>query len=381
MGQLTPQGYVAERLDAILTRMEAGLRRIYGEDIDLSPDSPDAQAIGLFAQGLADINELGAAIYRALDPDYAGGKWLEQRVAYAGLKKRGARYSRMSSVILLGTPHRTIPAGAVVSDPQRVRWQLIRDVVLNAAGAGRGDFQSEERGAFTNPIGTTLKIETIVSGWDSATTFTATEAGAPEELDGELRARFARSRARPAQNSAETIEAKLDELDDVREVICLENWTDATDANGVPPRSINVIVDGGDDATIAQIIFDNKTSGTGMRGDVEYFVRDRKGRQRKILFDRPRIRDCAAYLQLKRDRGQQAIDEDAIKKALAGYRYSIGQDVALSRLYTPVNTVPGFTIETFNIGFVDGVMLPENLTIGPRERARFLPENIEIIPL
>lgn len=381
MGQLTPQGYIAERLDAILMRMEAGLRRIYGEDIDLSPDSPDGQAVGLFAQGLADINELGGAIYRAMDPDYAGGKWLEQRVAYSGLKRRGARYSRMPSVILQGTPHRTIPAGAVVSDPQRVRWQLISDVVLNDAGSGRGDFQSEERGSFANPIGVTLKIETIVNGWDSATTFTAAEPGEAEELDPELRARGARSRARSAQNSAESIEAKISELPDVREVICLENWTDVTDENGVPRKSINVIVDGGDDGAIAQVIFDNKTSGTGMRGDVEHVVIDRKRRERKVMFDRPEIIDCTAYLELKRSRGQQAIDEEGIKTALTKYRYGIGEPVVVSRLYTPVNTVPGFSIETFTIGVINGIRLPNDLTLGPRQRARFLPENIEIVPL
>ncbi|KUZ98082.1 hypothetical protein WI40_13840 [Burkholderia ubonensis] len=378
MGQLTPQGYVAERLDAILVRLEAGLRRIYGDDIDLSPDSPDGQAIGLFAQGLADINELGAAVYRALDPEYAGGKWLEQRVAYAGIRRRGAKYSRMPSVILQGTPHRVIPAGAVVSDPQRVRWQLMADVTLNDAGSGRGDFRSEDRGSFPNPIGTKLRIETIVNGWDTATTFSAVELGELEERDPELRMRFARGRARPAQNSGETIEAKIGELPDVREVICLENWTDVTDADGVPRKSINVIVDGGEDEAIAQVIFANKTSGTGMLGAVAVDVLDRKGRKRTMLFDRPEVIECAAYLELKRERGVVGIDEDAIKKALVKYRYQIGQGVSLSRLYTPVNSVPGFSIEAFDIGEVGGNLLPKNLTVGPRQRARFLPENIEI---
>ncbi|KGE06446.1 hypothetical protein LA03_31595 [Burkholderia gladioli] len=381
MGQLTPQGYIAERLDAILGRLEAGFRVIYGDDIDLSPDSPDGQAIGLFAQGLADINELGATIYRAMDPDYAGGKWLEQRVAYAGLKRRGAKYSRMPSVILQGTPHRVIPAGAVVSDPQRVRWQLMADVTLNDAGSGRGDFRSEERGSYSNPIGTSLRIETIVNGWSAATTFTAAEPGELEELDPELRTRFARSRARTAQNSVEAIEAKIGDLADVREIVCLENWTDAADGNGLPAHSINVVVDGGDDDAIAQIIFQNKPSGTGMLGETERVVRDRKGRKRVMRFDRPRIVDCRAYLELKRDRGFQAIDEDAVRSALSAYRFGIGQAVLVSRLYSPVNTAPGFSIEKFSIGEVDSVLASDRLAVGPRQRARLLPENIEIVLL
>ncbi|ADG20403.1 conserved hypothetical protein [Paraburkholderia atlantica] len=381
MGQLTPQGYVAERLDAILARLEAGLRRIYGEDIDLSPDSPDGQAIGLFAQGLADINELGAVIYRAMDPDYAGGKWLEQRVAYAGLRRRGSRYSRMPSVILLGTPHRTIPAGVVVSDPRRVRWLLLTDVTLNDAGAGRGDFRSEERGNFKNAIDTQLRIETIVNGWETATTFAETEVGEPEELDPELRTRFARSRARAAQNSADGIEAKIGELPDVRDVLCLENFTSVTDENGLPPHSINVIVDGGDADAIAQIIFDNKTAGTDMLGDVERMAFDGKGRPRRVWFDRTKIIDCAAYIEVKRNRGVEGVDEEGIKKAIAAYSIAMGDDVKLSRLFTPINTVAGFSVDVLKIGFVGDQLVSHNLPIGVRERARFLAEDIEVIVL
>ncbi|WP_432212778.1 hypothetical protein, partial [Pseudomonas aeruginosa] len=98
MGQLTDKGYVGQRLDSILEELDRGFRAIYGNDIDLAPDSPDGQMLGLIAQIRADLEELGEAIYRALDPDHASGAWLEQRAAYAGLLRRRARYSYLRGV-------------------------------------------------------------------------------------------------------------------------------------------------------------------------------------------------------------------------------------------------------------------------------------------
>lgn len=77
MGQVTAAGYVADRLDAIVAKLEDGFRSIYGADINLDPDSPDGQMVGLIGQIRADLEELGENIYRSLDPDYASGAWLE----------------------------------------------------------------------------------------------------------------------------------------------------------------------------------------------------------------------------------------------------------------------------------------------------------------
>ncbi len=124
MGKVTTTGYEAERLDTIIARLQEGFRWIYGNDINVDPDSPDGQLIGLIAQIKADLEELGTDIHRQLDPDYASGAWLEQRVAYAGLTRRRASYSYLRNVTLTGTPDALIPAGYVVSDPNRCRWQL-----------------------------------------------------------------------------------------------------------------------------------------------------------------------------------------------------------------------------------------------------------------
>jgi uncharacterized phage protein gp47/JayE len=378
MGQVTAAGYVADRLDAIVAKLESGFRGIYGADINLDPDSPDGQMVGFIGQIRTDLEELGEDIYNQLDPDHAKGVWLEQRAAYAGLRRRLASYSYLRDVILSGRPGSIIPAGSLVADGNNIRWRSVSAVTLNADGSARADFRSEDLGAFDVPADTVLAIKTVVLGWQAATTLGAAEVGAEEEQDPQLRARFFRSRSRPATASAEAIEAKVAELPDVRQVVCLENYTDVVDADGVPAHGINVVVDGGDDDAIALVIRQNKPGGTAMRGDVVVNVPVRSG-TRPIRFDRPAIVPAAAQVTVKRAANFTAIDVDGIKAALAALQFEVGEDVLLSRLYTPINTVPGFWVQELLIGVVGGDLSTDNIEVDARSLARFAPEDIEVV--
>ena len=379
MGQLTSAGYIPERLDEILVKLDQGFRAIYGDDINTDPDSPDGQMIGLIAQIKADLEELGEAIYRALDPDHAGGAWLEQRVAYAGIMRRGASYSYLRSATLLGEPGKFVQAGALIEDENRIQWQLLDDTVIGPDV--RADFRSVELGKFGLEQAAELKILTIVLGWTGVTLNAAAEEGEDEERDTVLRARFMKGRSRPAQNSVDAIEARVGELADVRQVVCLENVGDEVDENGVPGHGINVIVDGGDPDAIALVILQNKTAGAPMLGEQEVTVVDAKGRQRLIKFDRPTNIDCAAALTVKRSKNFTDIDTAGINAALAAEGFETGEAVERSRLYSPINTIPGFSVSSFTIGKVGEALAEDDIVIGVREKARFQVEDIEVTVL
>lgn len=292
--------------------------------------------------------------------------------------RRLASYSYLRDVILSGRPGAIIPAGSLVADPNGIRWRSVSAVVLNGDGSARSDFRSEDLGAFMVPEGIALEIKTVVLGWQAATTLTAAEVGTDEETDPQLRARFFRSRSRPATASAEAIEAKVAELPDVRQVVCLENNTDVVDADGVPAHGINVVVDGGDDMTIAEVIRQNKPAGTAMRGEEVVNVPVGAG-TRAIRFDRPDIVACAAKVTVKRAVNFTAIDDQGIKASLAGLAFEIGEDVLLSRLYTPINTVPGFWVQELLIGPVGGALGTGNIAIDARSLARFGVEDVEVV--
>ncbi|WP_249961078.1 baseplate J/gp47 family protein [Histophilus somni] len=376
MATLTDNGIIIERLDQIILTLEQGFKKIYGQNINIAPDTPDGQMIGLIAQIRADYEELAEMVYKQLDPDLATGAWLEQRVAYAGLIRRQADYSYLRSVILTGDPHTEIHQ-LILSDPNKIRWQLIRPTQLNESGSVRADFRSELLGAYPVQSSTQLNIETVTLGLNNATTSTQSELGTEEETDIELRQRFVKSRAKNAKNSAEAIEGEISDLADVKQVVVLENNTGQTDRFGVEAHSLNVIVDGGDDNQIAQMIYNNKGAGVGLQGQ-QTVTFNRFGRQREIRFDRPTPVDVEIEMVLVRYEDFTEIDKDEIKRILTALQFKIGQSISLSRLYSPINTVGGFWVKTLKIAKKGQSRQAANIPIQPRELARILNGDIHI---
>ncbi|AZI13530.1 baseplate J/gp47 family protein [Avibacterium paragallinarum] len=373
MAKITENGITIERLDTLVERLENGFRTIYGQNINLAPDTPDGQMIGILAQMRMDIEELAEMIYKQLDPDVASGAWLDQRVAYAGLIRRTASYSYLRSVILTGDPYTTLYAGLVVSDPQKGRWVLVQDTQLNQEGSARADFRSELLGAFSVAQSETLTIETVTLGLATATTSETSQLGTEEETDAELRHRFFLSRARNAINSVLAIEAKISELNDVKQVVVLENNTASIDKKGVNPHSINVIVDGGLDRDIAKVIYHNKGAGVGLQGNtaVEF-------ERQTVYFDRAVPVDIEIAITAVRYEDFTEIDKEGIKKVLSALTFAIGQSISLSRLYSPINTIGGFWVKSLKIARKGQTKQAENIPIQPREIARILSSDITI---
>lgn len=63
---------------------------------------------------------------------------------------------------------------------------------------------------------------------------------------------------------------------------------------------------------------------------------------------------------------------------LSNVKFKIGEDVSLSRLYSPINTVGGFWVKSLKIGKNADVLNAENIVIKPRELARIQRANIQI---
>lgn len=377
MATLTETGIQIERLNDIVKRFEDGFKQIYGQNIDLSPNTPDGQMVGILAQIKMDIEELAENVYRQLDPDVATGAWLEQRVAYAGLMRRGASYSYLRSVILTGEPNTQLYAGIVVSDQNKVRWVLTTDIQLDNNGSGRADFRSEQLGSFNLAKNTTLTIETVTLGLTSAVTFENAEVGVEEETDTQLRERFLFSRTKNAQNSAEAITAKISALPDVKQVRVLENNTAQRDALGVEPHSIDVIVYGGNDEEIANVIYQNKGAGVGLQGNTLTSLK-KDGETRPIRFDKVSLVDIQVSMRCVRYEDFTEIDKAQIKKLLANQVFKIGQTVSLSRLYSPINQVGGFWVKELKIARKGQQLKAENVALQPRDLARIMESDIAI---
>ena len=66
-----------------------------------------------------------------------------------------------------------------------------------------------------------------------------------------------------------------------------ENDTDDTDKEGRPPHSVEIIVDGGDETSIASIILDKKAAGIQTFGSITVNVATEYGDSIPVSFNRP----------------------------------------------------------------------------------------------
>jgi uncharacterized phage protein gp47/JayE len=378
MAQLTPDGFVIQRLADIIESMDTGMRGIYGADIDTAPDSPDGQMIGLFSQALADLEELAGEMWRQMDPDYATGPNLDRIVAFSGTRRNQSNSSWLRAVILSGAARTPIPADSTVIDPSGVLWRSVLRVTLDANGSARVDFQSVEAGAFSVGRNENLTIQSGVTGWRTAVTSAASEPGTNQERDPDLRARFYLSRERTADDDAASLRGNLLALTGVVDAQVYENYTKAQDANGVAPNSINAVVDGGEDVAIGRIILALKPAGTGMQGETTVYVIDQFSRSRAIYFDRPTKVSVYVEMTVTRRANFTDIDEESIKRELAATVFHIGEPVIRTELYGVMYVVPGFIVTALAIGTAPGALSQNDIQVGPRDKAVIDEANIVI---
>lgn len=149
-------------------------------------------------------------------------------------------------------------------------------------------FESLEYGNISVPTGTITLIVTNVMGLDSVTNDITPTAGRIEESDIAARQSYIKRIAIRSKNIVDGIVADLyQNVEGVLSAVGMENYTDYTDADGRPPHSIEIIVDGGDESRIAQVIFDRRCPGIRAYGTTSIDISDAYGNVVAIGFSRP----------------------------------------------------------------------------------------------
>lgn len=249
-----------------------------------------------------------------------------------------------------------------------------------------GTLVCTENGANEQEANTITTIVTPVLGWDSVTNPIAASAGRLVETDEELRIRFRNTKFERSSNILDSLYSALLSVDGVDEVAIYENDTDITDSNGVLPHSFLPVVLGGSSQIIAQTIWENKPMGIRSQGNTVIAITDSQGFPHDIGFERPN--PVTVYIELEIDTTAETNfvfpgdGVDQIKAAIIAYaadNFGVGDDVIYSRLYTPINTVEGFQINSLTIGTSPSPIGVANISVAFNELASFESVNISII--
>lgn len=232
-----------------------------------------------------------------------------------------------------------------------------------------------------------LAIDTIsvpISGWDSIVNPVAATTGRLTETDEELRERFRNSKFFQSQNILEGILDALRNVSGVTDVVVYENDTDIVDSKGVPAHSFLPIVLGGLPSDIGQAIWDNKPTGIPSVGDTTVQIPDSQGFLHNISYRQPE--EVPIYITMTiEDLGTMPGDAPAqIKQNLVNYSDStlfIGTDVTYSRLYTPINSVGGFAVNSLYISTSPSPVGTANIVIDFDQVATISADNIIVTPV
>lgn len=289
----TPAEIRANILDG--TPEYLGMRQIYGPTINVNPNSPDGQMVEIVTQAGVDILEVAAQIYTSFDPDEAVGTQLDARCAINGVIRQAGSYTLQQvevtvtqAVTLNGLDAFPTTGAFTVQDSTGNLYSPLTTQNIAAAGTETIVFRAVALGAVESAPNTITTIVTIQAGVTAVNNPSGpTDLGVNEETDAALRIRRQNSVALPSQGFQPGLVGALLNLDGVTQATVLENYTNSTDADGIPAHSIWCIVLGGSNADVAAMIYLKRNAGCGMYGSVTVPVEQQDGTTFDVKFSRP----------------------------------------------------------------------------------------------
>lgn len=319
--QITPAGISAPAFSDVLASLFAIYQGIYGSDVSSDESTQDYQWIVAIAQAISDCNSACIAVYNAFSPATAQGAGLASVVKINGLKKEGPANST-ADVLIGGTVDQVITNG--VAGDGTYQWALPASVTIGTGGSVTVTATCSTPGAISAAEGSINQILTPTRGWVSVTNPAAATVGTPVETDAALRQRQSQSTSLPAQTPMQSIVEAVENVPGVTAVAFDENDTASTDSNGVPARTISLVVEGGDATAIATAIASKKPPGLPTYGTTSETVVDSKGKSNTLNFFRPSAQRIVAAITIKTLTGFVSTTEPLIQSAVADFVNGLG---------------------------------------------------------
>lgn len=380
--QLTPQGLYVETYEETRADIVSRIRQDVSPTANTEEDSLLGNLISIVATKQRELGEALEAVWSSFDPDSNGGAAQDNIAAITGTLRRDATYSRLEGVEYTVDPG-TYPAGTLVAhvdgDPT-IRFVNAEDVVNDGVSTDvvTADAVSETPGPVRVFAGQLTVIAGAVSGWAAVNNPSDAIVGRDVESDAELRVRREQELSAQGSTSAEAVRAAIlrEHTDTVESALVLENVTETTDANGVPPHSIEAIVyaPGIDEDALAETIFRAKAAGIRAYGNEIKTVTDSQGIAHSIGFSYQEDVDLYVRVNLEIIDGTWVGDSEFILRFvdLCNAYYGLGRDVKHSRLVAFCHQVPGvFGVVKLEVSGDGASWVEADWPITYREIARF----------
>lgn len=366
---------------------------------DLSSSDPAMQIAKVPLDGIALAWEAMALVFQQFDPSKAVGAALSGLVQLNGIERQPATGS-LVTLQITATAGVVVPAGSLISDTNNThQWATTQDYTSPAGGVGTVSAQCLDVGAISASANTLTNIVTPVSGWVSVTNPGPAIAGRLEETDTELRQRRSRSTAAPSSGPVESIYANIANIAGVTYSRVYQNNTLVTDSRGIPAKSVAAVVVGGDDLDIAYALLARTGVTAAWYGSTTVTLFDAQDVSYDVKFSRPTPKPIYMRVQIRvtnpsvfpadglaqiRDAivayaagGAPALD--GVEDGFGTTGFPPGAPILTSRLYTPINYVPGHEVVSLLVDDVDPPVGATDIPVNWDQYGQFLPENIEVV--
>lgn len=363
MTSVTAQGFVRTRLDERFQALVSSMQEIFQLDINIEPDSIDGQTLGIFAEAISNLDMLAEVIYQSFNPQTSMGVALSRLVQFNGIRRLSGTFSQVL-VTVTGQVGAIIPAGSLVQSTGNINFSIQAEVEIPLSGTASVMALATETGPKSAAAGTVTRIATPIFGWQSVTNDQDAIPGRLEETDEQLRIRRRASTSTPGQAVLDSIYGALANLPGVVQAMVLENFTGSVDANGLPDHSIYAVVNGGDDQQIVDTLWLKRTAGATMFGNLSGIATDSQGNPHPVHYARPGPVPVYVVINLTTRPGWPTDGADRMKQALVDWAFveqKIGEEVIQSRLFCPLNEVPGHSISSLYIGIAPGPTTSDNI--------------------
>lgn len=389
---ISNRGVIVPDTATLRAQVEAEWRESFGQDLDLSPDTPQGVLITAEVEARDAVVRNNAEVANQINPDVAGGIWLDAIWRLTGGFRRAATPSLLVGVQFSGQAGTLIPAGSeAIVQATNERFYTLLNVMLDASGSATGNMQSVRLGRVTCPVGALDSIASTVFGWETVFNPTAAVVGTEEETDFASRQRRRNTLALQGRSLSESVTSRLYALDGVRSLVFRENvlpMVQVIDGISMVAHSIYVCVLGGADADIAQALLDSKTAGANWNGAQLVNVIDRfSGQAYPVRFARPAT--VLVYVRVT-IRATPLDAQSLVRNAIINYAnglndgepgFAVGEDVSPFELAGAINQAePRLFVMKVEISTDGGVTYTTNdAVIGVAQVATVTSDSISVV--
>ena len=360
-------------------------------DNGLNPDlaTPQGQIITSETAIIQDKNNQLLYLAQQFDPAQAEGRFQDALAAIYFIDRQAGRPTvvqclcmGLEGVVIPGAD--TSPDPALAKDANGTTFYCQTGGTIPATGAIVLPFAAQEPGPLEVEAHSLTTIVNAVPGWDTIDNPSAGVTGQNVESRRAFELRRQESVALNSRSMLASVYAEVGNLDGVIDLLARQNRGDTPKTEGgvtMSPHSIYVSVLGGEDAAIAEAIYNSVSGGCDYNGNTSFIYTDPvTGALETVLFERPAELSFSVAVTLRANATTPSNIEALVRESILADFYGeaypngdgtvhsttttrvrIGDTVYASRFYCPA--ISAGATELLGITISAGGGQPGNLVV------------------